>query len=95
MWITPGPLPAGELVGLLVLGAVVVWAAVHLALRGEAPGRPRRGSRRPLRLLAVWFAPLVLVALVVRGAWRATLVLSLALAVYVGVLRWRGARHGA
>lgn len=85
-------LPAQELLGLLLLGGVVVWAGVHLALRAEPKGRPRRGSRRAVRLLAVWFAPLVLVGMVVRGAWRAALVLGVALVVHIAVLRYRMSR---
>lgn len=92
MWNLPVSMPAQDLIGLLVLAGVAIWAAVAIAMRGEARGRRRSRPRRLPVLLMAWLAPIVLIALVVRGAWRSAAVLALALAVYVGVLRWRAGR---
>ncbi len=97
-WQVPDLVPGSDLVSLLLLATLAIAIAVRLATRDDPGGRAGRAGRRERRrvsaLLATWLGPILVLALLLRGAWRFALVLVLALSVYVGVLRWRAARAG-
>lgn len=100
-WQLPDLVPGSDLVSVLVLAMLAVAVAVRLATRDEPGSRAggagragRRERRRVSALLAAWLGPILVLALLLRGAWRFALVLAVALSVYVGVLRWRAGRAG-
>lgn len=100
-WQPPDLVPGPELAALLVLAGLAIAVAVRLATRDEPRARTARADgqqrRRVSALLATWLGPILVLVLLLRGAWRFALVLALALAVHVAVLRWqagRGVRGG-
>ncbi len=95
-WQLPDLVPGSDLASLLLLATLAIAIAVRLATRDEPSGRAGRAGRRERRrvaaLLTTWLGPILVLALLLRGAWRFALVFVLALSVHVAVLRWRAAR---
>lgn len=79
-------------VALTVVGLAAMLAATAVARREPLPART--GGRSRLSPLVPWIGSLVVVILLVRGAYAGAAFVALATLAHAGVQRWRATVHG-